>query len=237
MAKPQALAGKRPSAELPPRPVDLPSEPTIAGEAPTAVLPAQVVPRPGVPVEPEIAESQLFHRNVMAMLSGDLPRSSAAVPENPLPYQVQRKPVAPDIAPPPSPDAPAQNDQHAHVNIEELRTRIEGINLSLRALDGELSEKREFSADQLDSLLNRLDILMLRQKDLTLFRDLITPQEQAKVGQIDSSRSAVATMGTQIAALRTRVRENDSLSAADRAAALKQLDDLSDRLATLTAEK
>ena len=71
----------------------------------------------------------------------------------------------------------------------ELGTRIEGINLSLRNLEAELNEKRDFTADQLDSLLSRLDILVLRQKDLTLFRDLIAPQEQAKVGQIDSSRS------------------------------------------------
>ena len=92
-------------------------------------------------------------------------------------------------------------------------------------------------ADQLDSLLSRLDILVLRQKDLTLFRNLIAPQEQAKVGQIDSSRSVVASMGTRIAELRTRIRENEALPEAERTAALRHLDELSDRLATLTAEK
>ena len=110
---------------------------------------------------------------------------------------------------PPSPPA-APADQHAQVNVEELGTRIEGINLSLRNLEAELNEKRDFTADQLDSLLSRLDILVLRQKDLTLFRDLITPREQAKVGQIDSSRSVVASMGTRIAELRTRIRENEA---------------------------
>ena len=137
---------------------------------------------------------------------------------------------------PPSPPA-APADEHAQVNVEELRTRIEGINLSLRNLEAELHEKRDFTADQLDSLLSRLDILVLRQKDLTLFRDLITPREQAKVGQIDSSRSVIASMGTRIADLRTRLRGNESLPEADRTAALKHLDELSDRLATMTAEK
>ena len=99
----------------------------------------------------------------------------------------------------------ARRSEHAQVNIEELGTRIEGINLSLRNLEAELNEKRDFTADQLDSLLSRLDILVLRQKDLTLFRDLIAADEQAKVGQIDSSRSVVATMGTRIAELRTRL--------------------------------
>ena len=40
-----------------------------------------------------------------------------------------------------------------------------------------------------------------------------------------------------IAEVRAATRRNESLSDADRTAALKQLDDLSDRLATLTAEK
>jgi hypothetical protein len=86
-------------------------------------------------------------------------------------------------------------------------------------------------------LLSRLDILVLRQKDLTLFRDLISPSEQAKVGRIDSSRAAVAAMGTRIAELRTRIRDNTTATEAERTAALKHLDELSDRLATMTAEK
>ncbi|MEI8372874.1 MAG: hypothetical protein WCJ35_08575 [Planctomycetota bacterium] len=141
------------------------------------------------------------------------------------------------VRPQPASPLAAQADQHAQVNIEELGTRIEGINLSLRNLEAEFNEKREFTADQLDSLLSRLDILVLRQKDLTLFRDLIASQEQAKVGQIDSSRSIVATMGTRIADLRTRIRENEALPEAERTSSLKQLDELSDRLATITAEK
>jgi hypothetical protein len=128
-------------------------------------------------------------------------------------------------------------DQHAQVNVEELGTRIEGINLGLRNLEGELNEKRDFTVDQLDSLLTRLDILVLRQKDLTLFRDLIGVDEQARVGQIDSARPLIATMGTRIAVLRIRLRENETLPEAQRAAALRRLDELSDRLATMTAEK
>ncbi len=68
-------------------------------------------------------------------------------------------------------------------------------------------------------------------------RALVTAREQAKVGQINSSRAAIAALGTRIAELRSKVRHNDSLREPDRAAVLKHLDDLSDRLATLTAEK
>jgi hypothetical protein len=134
-------------------------------------------------------------------------------------------------------DAVAKAEPPAQVNIEELGTRIEGINLSLRNLEGELHEKREFTVDQLDSLLSRLDILVLRQKDLTLFRNLVSPRDQAKVGQIDSPRPLVATMGTRIADARIHTRENQAAPESERTAALKHLDELSDRLATLTAEK
>ncbi len=140
----------------------------------------------------------------------------------------------PPIGPGPPSRPAARADQHAEVNVEELGTRIEGINLSLRNLEAELHEQRDFTADQLDSLLSRLDILVLRQKDLALFRDLISPRERAKVGQIDSSRVLVATMGNCIAELRTRTRQNGAASEAQRSAALKQLDELSDRLATIT---
>ena len=123
------------------------------------------------------------------------------------------------------------------MNIDELATRIEGINVSVRNLESDLNDKREYSPDQLDALLSRLDILVLRQRDLALFRDLITPQEQAKVGQIDSSRALVAKMGTRISDLRSHLRGNDATPAAEKTAALKHLDELSDRLATMTAEK
>jgi hypothetical protein len=152
---------------------------------------------------------------------------------------VVAKPGVGDVLPQvigPRPPA-AQAEPHAEVNVAELGTRIEGINLSLRNLEAELQEKRDFTADQLDSLLSRLDVLVLRQRDLTLFRDLIAPREQAAVGQVDSSRSLVALMGARIAELRSRNRENEALPEAARTAALKQLDELSDRLATLTAEK
>jgi chromosome segregation ATPase len=128
-------------------------------------------------------------------------------------------------------------DEHVQVNLELLDSRIEGINLSLHTLEADLNEKRDYTADRLDALLSRLDILVLRQKDLTLIRDLITPQQQAKVGQIDSARSAIATMGTRIAQLRSRLRDNEALPGAERSAALKRLDELSDRLATITTEK
>jgi hypothetical protein len=238
-AKPQALGGTRPTAELPPtRALAPPTEPAATDRTPTLPRPALVarngaVARNSDAPDADAAREPPPRHDVLAMLPRPALQSAAPGPEGQARYSVQRKPLGPDTAP----NAADRDEQHAQVNVEELRTRIEGINLSLRTLEGELNEKHDFTADQLDSLLSRLDILVLRQRDLALFRGLITPQEQAKVGQIDSSQAAVATLGTRIAELRSRVRQNESLREADRTAAIKHLDDLSDRLATLTAGK
>jgi len=238
-AKPQAMGPQRQPSELPlPRTVEtLPPEPSIAGPSPATAGPRAISPE-SVPTEAD--SSRLSQHDVATQLPHKPTELAMLQPERLTEYRAERKPLGPDATasqrqPPSSPAV--QANEHAEVNVEELRTRIEGINLSLRNLEAEIHEKRDFTADQLDSLLNRLDILMLRQKDLTLFRDLTSLREQAKVGQIDSPRSTIATMGTRIAELRTRMRENVGASAAERTAVLKHLDELSDRLATMTTEK
>jgi hypothetical protein len=216
---------------------DLAGVPRLAAAAPAVVPPGHGLPPMATDDPKELTTLPAPPHRAMVVLQRQAPtaaESSAellakAGPDDANPQQA--------IGPRPPSPPPAQAQQHAEVNVEELGTRIEGINLSLRNLEAELQEKRGFTADQLDSLLSRLDILVLRQKDLLLFRDLIAPPEQAKVGQIDSSRSVVATVGTRIAELRTRIRENDAMPGPQRIAALRQLDELSDRLATMTAEK
>jgi hypothetical protein len=236
-AKPQAISPRRQPFELPsPRTVDPPLESLVTGLAPAAVRPRAISHPETVATAAEI--SRASHQDTPLPPPRQLAEIAAPRPQQPAEYRVERKPLDPDTtAAQVQAPSPAPADEHAQVNIDELRTRIEGINLSLRNLDAELHEKRDFSPDQLDSLLSRLDILVLRQKDLTLFRDLTTPQEQAKVGQIDSSRPAITSMGNRISELRIRIRENGAMPEAERTAALKHLDELSDRLAALTAEK
>ena len=254
------LAGGVRVAELPSlHTIGPAAEPAAAEQTPPPALPAagrgpargwRAGGERNAAAEPDTAHEPSPPRDVLAMLPRQALQSAVPGAEGPAAFSVQRRPLQSDLAPPPASqpqagprsaagqgDHHAQDDRHAQVNVDELRSRIEGVNLSLRTLEGELDEKRDLTADQLDSLLSRLDILVLRQKDLALFRGLITPQEQARVGQIDSSRAAVATLGTRIAELRSRVRQNESLREADRTAALKHLDELSDRLATLTAGK
>ncbi len=239
-ANPQAIGPRRQPSELPPRTVEppLPDQP-VAALAPAAAGPRAISPLQGAATEPEPSPALPSRHDMVAQLPRQVVEYAVPRPQPPAEYRVERKSLGPDGAVQPQPSSPSatQADQHAQVDVNKLGTRIEGINLSLRNLEAELNEKRDFTADQLDSLLSRLDILVLRQRDLMLFRNLIAPQQQARVGEIDSSRSVVASMGTRIAELRSRIRENDATPEAERTAALRHLDELSDRLATLTAEK
>ncbi len=238
VSKPQESATDRRPAELPQS-----HDVAIPDRAIVTVPPAAVPTQPNVPnissdATPELSGNPRPPReDLVATLPRNLSQSSLPHDQNRpstrIVTRVERRPLPANV---PSAESDPE-DQHAHVNVEELAARISGINLSLRTLEGELNEKKDYGADQLDNLLNRLDILVLRQKDLALFRDLIAPQQQTKVGKIDSSRQAVSNMGTRISDLRSKVRDNETLPAVERTATLKHLDDLSDRLATMTTEK
>jgi hypothetical protein len=138
----------------------------------------------------------------------------------------------------PGPTRPgATPEEHAQINVEELAARIAGVNLSLRALEGELDESHEWNADRLEAVVQRLDILVLRQKDLGLFRDLIPAADQARVGRIEPGKKVIAALAARIAALRSRLQTEPAPGDEPRRqATLKHLDELSDRLAGLAGE-
>jgi hypothetical protein len=124
------------------------------------------------------------------------------------------------------------------VNVEELAVRIAGNNLALRGLEAELNENRTWSADQLENVLSRLDILVLRQKDLTLFRDLVSAAEQARAGRTESPRHVISQLAARIVEVRNRLTAGEATIAEElRRAQLEHLDQLSQRLAALAAEK
>ena len=226
------------------QPAELPKERSFRGELPEkperSLPPVAAQPRPQAqtalvqpgeegkrpPQRPEHDMTAMLPRNVPDMLPLDGPSERLQPPA----AEPTKEPAA---AKPPK--GPAE--EHVQVNIEELAARIAGINLALRTLEAELDEKREWNADELDRILNRLDILVLRQKDLNLFRDLVTPAEQAKAGQIESPRQAITALAARIVAVRNRIRSSETGAETERQASLTQLDDLSDRLAALATEK
>jgi hypothetical protein len=205
---------------------------------PPVLLPAAKITPPGIlnvesrPAEPPRAPPR---NDLLVMLpeKAEEPGTRAGKDrDSPSPV-----PLAKEAAPPSAP-GPAASGEQVQVDLQGLAARIAGVNLALRTLEGELEEKHEWSAEQLHGVLSRLDILMLRQKDLGLFRDLVPPREQAKAGAIESPRQALAALAARIAEARSRLRgaEADGGDAACRTA-LRRLDELSDRLAVLASEK
>ncbi len=111
------------------------------------------------------------------------------------------------------------------VNTEELTAQIAGSNLALRTLEAELDEKHAWDAQRLEAIVHRLDVVVTKNRDLALFRDLISPAEQALVGQIASPRTAIAQLAARITEVRGRVQGGDFAGAeAERQAELRRLD-------------
>jgi hypothetical protein len=124
------------------------------------------------------------------------------------------------------------------VNIEELTAQIAGNKVALQALEAELDEKGPWNAARLESVVRRLDALMVKQKDLALFRDLITPAEQALAGRIAAPGQVISQLAARIVDARTAAQGIDFHgSPSDRQAELGRLDAISTRLGKMAAEK
>ena len=216
-----AAAAKK-AMEQPPR---LPAPPAIALKpdrraaeipAPPATadriepLPAAVAAAPPAPRRPQ--------RDLMAMLPKPPPLVAVAAPRKESP-------------PPPSAPAADENSATVGVNSEELTAQIAGNNMALRTLQADLDEKRLWSVEQLEAAVGRLEKLIVKNKDLALFRDLIPPAEQALVGSPGSTRPVFSSAAAQIAAAREHLQGSDFPgSNSQRQAALRRLDELTLRL-------
>ena len=74
--------------------------------------------------------------------------------------------------------------------------------------------------------------------DLEMFRELISQQERALVGRIESPRRAISQLAARVFEARTRASGPGFLGAqADRQAELRHLDALSEQLAKLASDE
>jgi hypothetical protein len=122
------------------------------------------------------------------------------------------------------------------VNLEELTAQIAGNKLALRTLEAELDEDQAWNAAKLEKLVGRLEALQVKNKDLALFRDLVSPAEQALVGSLPSLRPVIAQATARAAQLRAKSQADFSGSPAERQAELRRCDELSARLRGLSAD-
>jgi hypothetical protein len=236
-----AARGIQPSdaERLPPELPNVSRDVVVQAEtAPPAPAVAVTARKPASPetaavVAGETIKRHSTPRDMVAML----PKTAATVD---LPESNPGRPAAPRVDSGPRQPMPAKETQESHVavNIPELAARIAGNNLALHTLEAELDEKREWSVDHLDGLLNRLDILALRQRDLAMFRDLLTAEEQTHLERIAPTQQAIGQMAARISELRNRAKgEGFTGTDPERQEGLKQLDELSQRLSEMAAEK
>jgi hypothetical protein len=126
------------------------------------------------------------------------------------------------------------NPTEVKINLDELAARIKGNNMALHRLAARLDENDTWNAKSLTSILDELTPLVARKDDLKLIRQCISPQLQARLGKLESGSELISDLGSKIARVRTQVEEGQFQGTnAERKAELKQLKQLSRKLASL----
>ena len=124
------------------------------------------------------------------------------------------------------------------VNVGELAARTAGMNLAIRELEADLRRRGPWSSAYLRPLIDRLGRLMDQRNDLTLFHELLADDERASVERLDSPEALISQIGARIFEARNRVNESDfEGTETQRHAELKQLDELSRRLALMASQR
>ncbi|NQU22920.1 MAG: hypothetical protein HQ567_16710 [Candidatus Nealsonbacteria bacterium] len=155
-----------------------------------------------------------------------------------LPQRVASLPSAAAALPDVRPTAPRTSVSAARVNLDELKVRIAGTNLALRALEDDVDEDLRWTAARLEPLVERLGGLIERRGDLSLFLDLLGPGDRSRVGRLDSTRLAVSQLAERIVDARAMVTVDlFPGSDADRRHELARLDQLSRTLAEMVVER
>lgn len=120
------------------------------------------------------------------------------------------------------------------VNVGELRARIAGTNMALRALEAVLYEPRSWRPDELAPMMARLHALALRVEDLRLFREMVPEETRGLIDAVDSPQSAITLAAARIAEARERISDGRYPGTEiERHADLSRLNDLSRRLAEI----
>ena len=120
------------------------------------------------------------------------------------------------------------------INVGELRTRIAGTNMALRALEAELYDARSWDHDELASIVARLHALVLRAEDMRLFREMVPEETRGLIDVADSPQPAITLAAARIADARQHISEGwDTGTETERLAELGRLNELSRRLAEI----
>lgn len=227
------------------------TEPQIATKAPAATrgsLPLlgpteQTTPRHVSADPPMKLPAALSRQPAIDNLSNTLPNS---------PRMAHRaeKPTVPKVEPPPRgvvhdvsevtapPESLRTLDQtnaepHVMIDLEELSVRIRGYNLAIQELSAVLQNEDTWTNERLAEALDELADLADRRSQLSLYRELISADEQQHVGAMSSLDASVALLGAKIFSAREALLASEDENSSSVAA----LNELSHKLATLAAKR
>ncbi len=204
-----------------------------SAEHTTLLTDRPVLPVPRILLEERLP--QVAPPTRASSVAGSLPVATGISRETPQATRTPRtSPIDADASLRPE-TAATHAPRHAiHVNLQELRFRIGGTNMALRALEAELSESHQWSAGELTPLMDRLNSLTRRVVDLRLFREIVPEEARRMIDTTESPRPAITLLAERIAEARHRTT-GDAYQGTEteRRAELIRLDDLSRRLAEI----
>jgi hypothetical protein len=156
-------------------------------------------------------------------------------PEVEKPARAVSKEVRPIVEPTDVPVAIDLIDAQPRVAIDlhELAVRIRGHNLALKELTGSLHEETPWSIERLSSAFAELSDLSERHTQLSLYRDVVSTDEQKQAGDIASLDTAIALLGAKIFALREQLLQAGQEETSPE---VSELNDLSRKLASLASQ-
>lgn len=130
-----------------------------------------------------------------------------------------------------------RTDEAVQINLSELSVRIGGYNFALAALESRLSDRRGWSADQLEPLVQQLHDLNQLRGMLDEYRAVARESDTAQVGRLEPLEPVVTAVASRISKARADTVNRASAEAGPREVAeLERLEWLSERLASLVGD-
>jgi hypothetical protein len=121
------------------------------------------------------------------------------------------------------------------VNVEELRARVTGHNVSLAELEELLREESVWSVERVASRLDELSKRCERFRFLRTYVALVSAEDRATLRRLMSPREMITVMAGRIVDVRLRLMNGASQEGALQKAQLDRLDRFSRHLAELAA--
>ncbi|HEY2841958.1 MAG TPA: hypothetical protein VGJ26_22555 [Pirellulales bacterium] len=181
-AKPaQPIAPSAPQSDLVAKPAPLPSPPVTAPSTETSLLKA-IAPKETKPQQPAADKRPA---------DGD-PFQDDTAPDHADTRSVPAAPINSHTSP-----AAHSTEQPVHIRLDQLAPRVQGYEMALRGIDAKLIAGKLSTAALVD-LSAKLDQLSEERNFLSLYVDVLGPDEQSHLPPLRSTESAIRLLAQRV---------------------------------------